>query len=253
MKTSASDVDPYKNICRLFVANEGAFSKFRNYSRNYNRILEHVSPELGQRYLSEITKKIGRNSDLFALARENDNVGSPLVYDYGDYGMFSPTTLRYLKVLIDIEVSFGVNINGDTRIVEIGGGYGGQCRLIKDYFHIKNYAMIDLPEVIALQQKYLSNFGIDEGMLFCSESIVLKDWGADLVISNFAFDELFLEVQAEYYKNIIKNTPMGYVSGNWHYNECYPPDMFGKEMNATIREYTPNVDRVCYTVEWNNN
>jgi len=44
----------------------------------------------------------------------------------------------------------------DAKIVEIGGGYGGQCKIIYDCFEPISYLMIDLGELLKLQEKYLN-------------------------------------------------------------------------------------------------
>ena len=65
---------------------------------------------------------------LFHRFRENDRLGSPLTCDYDACGRFSPTTLRYAKVYSDLMRLFR-DLDGQ-RIIEIGGGYGGQCFVI---------------------------------------------------------------------------------------------------------------------------
>ena len=251
MKTSGTDVDSYKNICELFVSDDDKFRTFRNSSHAYNWVLEHVTFPLGQKYLEEILSGGERPAALFEWARKNDMVGSPKVHNYGRYGVFSPTTLRYLKVLTDIEESF--DINEDTRIVEIGGGYGGQCRLIKDYFKVKNYSMIDLPVVLKLQEKYLKRFDIND-VHYYEKPEDFDGQIIDLVISNFAFNELAPSVQWDYFEHIVSRAKMGYISGRWLGGSAKgcAHAVLKKRMNATVKSYTPLTTNNNVNIIWGN-
>jgi hypothetical protein len=130
MKTSLTDIDSYKNICQVFLDNENAFAQFRSYSNDYNRVLEHVTIETGIEYLSLAITACPELIDNLDKARINDLVGKPKTHLYpGGIGRFSPTTLRYVKVMADIYKMMG-GYDAGNEIVEIGGGYGGQCRII---------------------------------------------------------------------------------------------------------------------------
>jgi len=61
------------------------------------------------------------------LFEANDHVGDPERYLY-DKLLISPSTLRYCKVFSDL-VNLFTSLDGYS-ICEIGGGYGGQCRII---------------------------------------------------------------------------------------------------------------------------
>ena len=45
-----------------------------------------------------------------------------------------------------------------SRIVEVGGGYGGLCKVLSTVCEFDEYILIDLPEVSALQRKYIDQF-----------------------------------------------------------------------------------------------
>ena len=70
--------------------------------------------------------------------RENDRYGKPETCSYGEHGLFSPTTLRYIKVASDISQLFG-SLDG-LRIIEIGSGYGGQCFVATTAFEPAKYS-----------------------------------------------------------------------------------------------------------------
>ena len=105
MKTSLTDIDSYKNICKYFVNNKDAFEKFRSFSRDYNSVLEHVSINKGKEYLQLSLENYPNLKKHFERARLNDTIGSPATGVYGDAGEFSPTTLRYIKVRFLIVVN----------------------------------------------------------------------------------------------------------------------------------------------------
>lgn len=150
---SISETSSYPQLCQLAVENEEVFANFKRYPA-YQAILEHVSYEHGKEYLDIILKEDPELVSLFNKFRENDLLGNPIVYDYGQYGIFSPTTLRYIKVARDLRKKFGDMSH--MRVVEIGGGYGGQCKILSDLCGFASYTIIDLPEAVKLANKYLS-------------------------------------------------------------------------------------------------
>jgi putative sugar O-methyltransferase len=134
------------------------------------------------------------------------------MYWYAEINMnISPTTLRYVKVLADLISHFG-NLDG-LDIVEIGIGYGGQCKIINDYFVPKSYTLIDLTEVILLADKYLECHGIQNTVF------QTPNWRSktpyDLCISNYAFTEISRQNQDFYVKNIIERSAKGYITCNF--------------------------------------
>lgn len=213
--TSASELTNYPEFCQQAATNEAIF---RNFKQNpiYRQILEHVSCESGQEYLEGIITESPEFIELFDQFRTNDYIGSPLIYDYKEYGWFSPTTLRYVKVASDIKKSFG-DIS-QMHIAEIGGGYGGQCKILADALGFASYTIIDLPDCTPLTRKYLSLHQIDNAS--CIDSNNFSALGSyDLVISNYAFSEIDREEQLLYIQYLIKNTPSGYMTMNFMPND----------------------------------
>jgi hypothetical protein len=98
----------------------------------------------------------------------------------------------------------------DKKIVEIGGGYGGQCQIIQTAFEVQCYEIVDLPEVWTLQKKYLSKFNVLVSKL--PENPIYWEW--DLCISNYALSEIKEPLQRNYVKGICKNSTNGYVTAN---------------------------------------
>lgn len=206
-------------------------SFLKSFKRNpvYQEILEHVNKETGQKYydlIKEYYPYILEHVDKF---KTNDNIGDAVKYNYDDIEI-SPTTLRYMKVLAEIVNIFG-DLN-DKNIIEIGTGYGGQCKIIHDVYTPKSYTIVDLPEVLSLNEKYLSYFDIN--------NLSFKTWENDdflseydLVISNYAFTECSRDIQKIYLEKILKNSKNGYITCNI-ISGIFNVDSFTKEELITM-------------------
>ena len=137
-KTSISDENNFKNICKSACDDDNIFNNFES-NHLFTQILEHTTYEQGLGYINEIENLTKINTSLIEKFKTNDDQGNPKLYSYKEpYGNISPSTLRYIKVLNDLITLFG-NLDG-MSIVEIGVGYGGQSKIIQDHFNIKEYA-----------------------------------------------------------------------------------------------------------------
>ena len=214
LDSSLSDNSSYPDFCALAATDDEVFSRFRS-AAEYSEILDHVSSSLGRRYL----RCIERDPQLLEAARRvcaSDTIGGPTKYLYSGFGEASPTTLRYFKVAGDLSRKFGT-LSG-LNIVEIGVGYGGQARVLSELFEIETYALVDLPEVLNLSERFLETTGDANRIRFISPQ-ELGPVNADLVISNYAFSELRREVQEKYLDLIVLDAPRGYMT----YNRITPP------------------------------
>ena len=144
--------------------------------------------------------------------KENDKYGTPDIHEFDNLGKVSPTTVRYIKNTFDIVNRFGTDIG---NIVEIGGGYGGLCKVLSNVIYFSNYLIFDLEEPNMLSTKYLSKFDELKDRV---QSLTLEELdeidGIDLLISNYAFSEVSLDVQEEYYEKVIKKTKRIYMVFN---------------------------------------
>src|SRR5579863_3084704 len=141
--TSMTDSPGYRALCNLAASSPAGLAAFRSWP-GYRGVLEHVDSSTGRQALALALSRHPEYLPLLSEFRRNDSVGSPALESYEGFGEWSPTTLRYLKILSDIEDFFG-DLSG-MHIVEIGAGYGGQCRLILSRFPNIAYTIIDLPE-----------------------------------------------------------------------------------------------------------
>lgn len=206
-RTSISDYSDYRSICNLMCESDETFKTFKQHP-TYTAILEHASKEQAEKCISLIMDGDIDKSKIKKL-RENDEQGQPTVYEYGNplFDGMSPSTIRYIKVLSDM-IDIYTNLD-NFKIVEIGVGYGGQCKILCDYFNIESYDLVDLPEVLKLTEKYLSKY----------EYKNVNSWDNkpeyDLVISNYAITECDREIQQYYIDNILKNAKHGYITCNY--------------------------------------
>src|SRR5205807_1900385 len=115
----------------------------------------------------------------FERFRENDRLGSPQVCEYGQHGTFSPTTLRYINVLSDLRRLFG-DLDG-LRVLEIGGGYGGQCFVTSVLFKPRSWTIVDLGPCRALQRAYLNRLGVPNLHFLSAEQLERVTAPFDLV------------------------------------------------------------------------
>lgn len=209
-ETSWTDGTGYAEFCKLASVDEQLFASFKRHPA-YTPILEHVSFQQGLEYLSifqEVTPEYFCFLESFRL---NDRIGNPEVFNYGDFGFFSPTTLRYMKVISDLKIHFGSL--DDKDVIEIGGGYGGQCFVLSKVCKFRSYTIVDLPEVIPLIRKYLDLLGVDHVTCVSPDEF----WGKnvyDLVISNYAFSECFRDMQNFYMNKILLRSRCGYLTCN---------------------------------------
>lgn len=197
-----------KTLSDYLQACKDAVNDLRNFKRDprYTTILEHASYEIGKEYLQRIKKdnpQLLHNPGLF----DGEDIGNPVKHGYGDYHC-SPSTLQYIGVLSNLINLFG-SLEGKS-IIEIGGGYGGQCQVIQSQFEVPTYEILDLKEACALQYKYLRNFNVT--VITWDRQIPKGKW--DLCISNYALSEIKDPLQSKYVEKILKNSANGYITCN---------------------------------------
>lgn len=209
-KTSITDTEKYRAYCKKAAKDKRIFKKFKS-SPIIENVMQHVSFDLGEQYLEYINENYSHLLSLMNRFHTNDEIGRPKTYFYPFIGKFSPTNLRYIKIAGDIQYFFG-DLKG-KKIVEIGSGYGGQCKILHDLFEEIDTTLVDLPEPLALAKRYLKHFGIQS---FKTKTMNQLDPAEtfDLVISNYAFSECSSDIQQEYLDKVIANSNSGYMIYN---------------------------------------
>jgi putative sugar O-methyltransferase len=206
MGTSQTDNGTWPDFCERAANDNTIFDTFKQADTT-RTTLEHVSEKLGSIYYDHIllNEKI-KSLEKFKV---NDRYGTPSKVEY-PFGSFSPTTLRYIKIVSDLsQLSLE-----DMDIVEIGGGYGGQYTVLRQYAKPKSYTFVDLPRVLKLQKRYIEKNNLDDIELNFYNSDNLPSRTYDLVISNYAISECDTDIQDIYISKIIKNSKHGYIIHN---------------------------------------
>ena len=99
-------------------------------------------------------------------------------------------------------------------ISEIGIGYAGQCNVLMSLLPDIQYNLVDLPEVLSLAERCLTEIGQTERIRYIDGTHLYNDVPSDLIISEFAFSELIKSVQDVYLEKIILKSKAGYITWN---------------------------------------
>lgn len=212
-KLDKKNTSDYMDLCRRAVEDDKVFANFRRMSP-MNMIVENSPYKSGKEYFDIIRRKQLWLEEHFGTFQSSDTVGSPLTYEY-DYCYFSPTTLRYIKTLGDLHKFFR-SLDG-MRIAEIGGGYGGLCKVIHDVYEPKEYIIYDLPVTQALQEKFLSKFDVHCGF----PNLQNEAPEIDLLIAMYSWSELSHDLQNECLTNVISKAKNCYIMLNYDMEYSY--------------------------------
>ena len=207
-RSSFTDMSDYRGFCARAARDPIVFNTFRR-ARVYTGAVEGLGRELGIEAAKVALDRHPHYRNLLDVFRRNDSVGTPLTYAYDGLGEFSPTTLRYIKILSDLEFLF--EDLSRKNILEIGGGFGGQCRIVKCRFNVASYTIFDLPEPGELTRKYLAQLDIHDVSITPIQGPPVRP---DLVISNYALSEIRRSHQDRYFNKAISGAKSGYLIWN---------------------------------------
>jgi hypothetical protein len=196
--------EDYNRYCFDAIESETIFNNFRHFTdcgivdscwdtlgRDCLLLLQELNPEV-------ITKLI-----------TSDEICNPKKTYYPEIGLkLNATTIRYGLTAVNILKLFDIR---DMNILEIGIGYGGQCKVLHDLAKPKSYTLVDYPGVLELSKKWLGKFEIKP---ILRDRDDIKYMNYDLIISNFAFSEMDKEWQAFYLEHLIDYIPRGYMVCN---------------------------------------
>lgn len=233
----------YLGCCNNCLKDNTLFNEFKS-RHEYRVILEHVTPQIGKAYIKVLEEKYSEYIPLLDWSKfeENDKIGNPLKHNftelkkYTENTKFSPTTIRYIVTGLDILYNYKMkNSKKELNIVEVGGGYGGQCKLIFDLaplfdLEVKSYTIMDYDIVCNLQKKYLSTLGYKNvNFLHFDLKNVPKLNKYDLFISNYALGEISKKYQNYYVNYVVKYARNLYIIWNMTpLHEYFKTDKFVK-------------------------
>ena len=213
----------HHDVCKEALDNDNIFNNFKSNHR-FTPILEHTTFEFGATYLNLIRSEFSDMLDMVNWDKigENDLIGNTQKFKFdGLDGEYSPSTIAYVykgMCILNELVKFGLL---EPTLLEIGGGYGGQCKILFDLqeifgVNIKQYTIIDLKYVSRLQQKYLTKLGYSDKIKYVEfEEILDSDvtFSDDYLISIYALGEFFRDLQ-DFYIDKIKDIQHYYIIWN---------------------------------------
>lgn len=179
----------FLDFCELAASDDEVFKTFRDNDR-VKTIIENSTEEYKEKTIKLICSE--------GLDLSNSDL--------------TPTDARYNYIIVLI---IKLLKGGWNRAVEIGGGYGGLCRILYTFSKPESYTIYDLPQVQKLQARYLKDFGIapifPEGIPEASKH--------DLLISWCAWSELDLSTRKEYVEKVISKADRFIICSNYNFYE----------------------------------
>lgn len=208
--TSNEKISRYNDALKRGVTDDATFKRFRRET-GVREIIEGLPDVVGHGYHAKLISQVG---DEFIRTNwnrivRNDAVGDPMLVELPPHGKAASTTMRYAWNVVDMD-KHGVKLE-DVDIVEVGGGYGGLCRMIHEFHKPRSYTIVDLPEALALAKRYLAEFNIKPTLVSCYEYMQRP---IDTFISNYALTELTKDVQGGYVNKLMTHAVCGYVTYN---------------------------------------
>jgi hypothetical protein len=203
----------YIKVVRSLTSTNDEFNSFRQ-KLGSTGILEGDT-SCGSLWLKTILDNHGDEllKEKLSLLKRNDIYGEPIILNYGEYGDVCPFTFLYALQGLNVIKNF--KRDKFNKIVEIGTGYGALCIAMDSLCEFNEYVIVDLPEVVELNKKYLSKFPeIYKKVTFinCNELPEIKD--VDLCISIAAMSECNTETQTIYFDKVVKHSNVAYLGYN---------------------------------------
>jgi hypothetical protein len=162
------DYTPFKTKCREVVLDDNAFATFRREPEIID-MLEHVRMDDAQIF-AEMIRNIASEQNLtipWKKVEQNDAVGGAARHPFEFQGttvQLSTTSVRYVYfALLALQQMKDAGMS-TVNIVEIGGGYGGQCAVTNKLaplfaVDVASYTILDLSHVSDLQRSFLQTQG----------------------------------------------------------------------------------------------
>ena len=209
---SFSQKDKYPELALKAALDSNIYKIFRRHYK-YTPILEHVGKSLGQDYLDHILQEYNLSeSEIFSIVEPLQTIGAPRKFKLKGLNLpISLTSLRYLKIGLDIQKRYGKKI---PNIVEIGCGYGGQAIILSRLVEIENYTFFDIWQVNLLIKRFIEDCNFTPKYKIISLGEYQKENKFDLCISNYAFSELPYQIQKKYFQEVLLNSSSGFMIMN---------------------------------------
>ena len=156
----------------------------------------------------------------------------------------NPTTLRHVNNCINMISLFGSSILSND-VYEIGGGYGGECKIFNDFRAIRKsislheYNIFDLNSSKGLINKFLSEFNYK-----CKfpdiDNLYINPFST-LVISNGALSEMRGELLRSYIDKVVSRCEFGYFLTNFESHSLPYGGITTEEFIQQLKDIGKNV------------
>jgi hypothetical protein len=191
---------------------------------NLTYMTEHIGEKqmyYGEEWYKEISNlNMIDNNYLIYLLNLNDRIGNPWLCNINNINC-SPNSLKYVYFgLLTIKHILNKNIN-NINIIEIGGGYGGQCLILQELLNKFNiiynkYIIIDLDNVSNFQKKYIEINNMSRKCEFINYE-KYKEYNFDnnnFLFSSYALSQFIDINRNNYYENLLKYIIGGFIVWN---------------------------------------
>jgi hypothetical protein len=220
-RSSITDNGWWSKSCARAAANDARFARFRR-GLLHRVIVEATPPAEARQHMARLLRQTPHYAALFdKFVTLDHRIGAPTMTEFAPNVWFAPNTVRYMRYMSDCETRFG-NLDGAT-VVEIGIGFGGQCKIFFDRFAVGKYILIDLPGPIALARRVLTQLlgaeTVAARLLFLEAGregapAGLPEGRFDLAISTLAFSECHRSIQQGYIETVLSRARCGYIHRN---------------------------------------
>ena len=245
----------YSDFALKAALNSKEFTIFRRH-HDYIRMLEHSAKKEGEECFEIIYDQYKLSiNEINKAIQPLEKIGNPKLHYISGLGRRVPcSALRYLKIALDLKKLKGENFG---HVVEIGCGYGGQAIILDKIGEIKSYTFLDLWQVNLLIKRFIENseFSAKYTISTIRNYDGRKSW--DLVISNYAFSELGINLQKRYFNEIIANSDCGYMIMNTGKDEESSEDihlsktyLMKKIIGCVCNEEIPRTSYKNYLLSW---
>ncbi|MFI5735117.1 putative sugar O-methyltransferase [Kribbella sp. NPDC051587] len=248
MLTSLSDSRDY----RAALSHAATADGLKAFKRDPEilRIMEHLPDEMAGPMLARAAAIWPEVLRRLPDAAVNDEIGGARVIDVEGFGRYSASTCRYVKVAAEIKAMYGGDLS-QIDIVEIGGGYGGQALVIDRLFSPRSYTIVDLPEALELQHRYLQASDFRSSLRLISNGAIPASWPSSLFISNYALTEVRRPIGIRYLEAFALSASAGYVIGNrLSSKNLTKKDILARLPEARVQPEIPLTFRHNYLLTW---
>jgi len=145
--------DFIENFAYVFELSDASLNQLRRHTYHLTSDLYlryYLSGELDAARILARYEELRQVSPRTVLAEPSTGIG----YPHKD-GLVSWDVLRYMSVIRDLRDAGVLNEENSLSVLEIGGGYGGLCRVMATFNPHVRYTILDLEETLFFSKSYL--------------------------------------------------------------------------------------------------